>query len=115
MPIYHRAAGGRPAVELKRLTRNGAGQVVYELKNPYRDGTTHVLFEPLDFMAKLAALVPRPRANLVRYHGIWHDRGHRMRSIAVRWCRGLDRIRDVDGGPVAAQDTRRQTGRQTGR
>ena len=43
----------------------------YTLKTPYRDGTTHVVFEPLDFMARLAALVPRPRAHLTRYHGVF--------------------------------------------
>ena len=47
------------------------GQVRYTLKTPYRDGTTHVVFEPLDFMARLAALVPRPRAHLTRYHGVF--------------------------------------------
>ncbi|MBT3736092.1 MAG: hypothetical protein HN683_11870 [Gammaproteobacteria bacterium] len=31
------------------------------------DGTTHVLFSPLDFISKLVALVPRPRRHLVRY------------------------------------------------
>ena len=36
---------------------------------PYRDGTTAVVFEPLDFIARLAALVPTPRVNLTRYHG----------------------------------------------
>ena len=46
------------------------GKVRYALKTPYRDGTTHVIFEPLDFIAKLAALVPKPRANLTRYHGV---------------------------------------------
>jgi hypothetical protein len=44
--------------------------VRYELKTPYSDGTTHILFEPLDFIARLAALVPRPRVNLTRYHGV---------------------------------------------
>jgi len=44
--------------------------VRYALKTAYRDGTTHVVFEPLDFMAKLAALVPRPRTNLTRFHGV---------------------------------------------
>ena len=29
-----------------------------------RDGTTHVIFEPLDFLARLLALVPKPRVNL---------------------------------------------------
>ena len=38
------------------------------LKTPYRDGTTHVIFEPLDFIARLAALVPKPRVNLARFH-----------------------------------------------
>ena len=28
------------------------------------------MFEPLDFIAKLAALVPKPRANLTRFHGV---------------------------------------------
>jgi len=31
--------------------------VEVKLKTPYRDGTTHVIFEPLDFIARLAALV----------------------------------------------------------
>jgi hypothetical protein len=33
------------------------------LKTPYRDGTTHVAFEPEDFIARLVALVPKPRAH----------------------------------------------------
>ena len=88
MPLCDRSAGGRPALALERLSQNGAGQVVYELKTPYRDGTTHRVFEPMDFMVKfaggLAALVPRPRANLVRYHGIWHVCGRRMRSVGLK-------------------------------
>ena len=27
------------------------GKVCYELKTPYRDGTTHVIFEPMDSIA----------------------------------------------------------------
>jgi Putative transposase len=46
------------------------GRVLYRLKHPWRDGSTHVLFEPLELVAKLAALVPPPRFNLVRYHGV---------------------------------------------
>ena len=44
----------------------GNGHVHYELKTTYRDGTTHVIFEPLDFIARLVALVPKPRVNLTR-------------------------------------------------
>jgi hypothetical protein len=60
----------RPAIALERLSRDGDGLVVYELKHPFRDATTHVLFEPLDFIARLAALVPRPRSHLIRFHGL---------------------------------------------
>ena len=35
----------------ERLSVDGDGLVVYQLKHPFRDGTTHVLFEPLDFIA----------------------------------------------------------------
>jgi hypothetical protein len=31
----------------------------------------HIIFEPLDFIAKLAALVPKPRVNLTRFHGVF--------------------------------------------
>ncbi len=48
-------------------SRSPLGQVRYQLKTPYRDGTTHVVFEPVDFIARLAALVPKPRVNLTRY------------------------------------------------
>jgi hypothetical protein len=61
----------RPAVSEKRLSLTGQGKVRYELKTPYRDGTTHIIFEPLDFIAKPAALVPKPRVNLTRFHGVF--------------------------------------------
>jgi hypothetical protein len=61
----------RPAVSEKRLSLTSGGNVRYQLKTPYRDGTTHVIFEPLDFIARLAALVPKPRINLTRFHGVF--------------------------------------------
>jgi hypothetical protein len=42
---------------------------VLQLKSPYQDGTTHIVMSPLEFMQRLAALVPRPRLNLIRFHG----------------------------------------------
>ena len=61
----------RPPVATERLSLTEGGQVRCALKTPYRDGTTHVIFEPEDFMARLAALVPKPRAHLTRYHGVF--------------------------------------------
>jgi len=65
----------RPAVSTQRLSLTNHGQLRYALKTPWRNGTTHVIFEPLDFTApahpcargisasmhvisRLAALVP---------------------------------------------------------
>jgi len=65
-----RVAGrATPAIAPGRLSLTSQGQVRYTLKTPYRDGTAHVVFAPLDFLARLAALVPRPRVHLTRYHG----------------------------------------------
>ena len=40
------------------------------MKRPYDDGTTHLAFEPLVFLERLAALVPPPRVHLVIYNGV---------------------------------------------
>jgi hypothetical protein len=61
----------RPAVSTHRLERLADGNIIYELKTPYKNGTTHVIFEPLDFIARLAALVPKPRFHLTRFHGVF--------------------------------------------
>ncbi|MCP4009409.1 MAG: hypothetical protein GY726_07835 [Proteobacteria bacterium] len=42
----------RPAVAEKCLSLSRNGMVRYELKTPSRDGTTHAIFEPLDFISK---------------------------------------------------------------
>ena len=61
----------RPAVSTQRLSLTRNGQVRYELKTPYANGTTHVMFEPLDFISRLVALIPKPRVNLTRFHGVF--------------------------------------------
>ena len=60
----------RPALGHKRLRRTPAGEIVLQLKTPYRDGTTHLVMSPLEFLQRLAALVPRPRLHLIRFHGV---------------------------------------------
>ncbi len=46
------------------------GKILYRLKTKYSDGTTHILFAPLELVEKVVALIPPPRANLLRYHGL---------------------------------------------
>ena len=55
----------RPALANERVQTNAAGQVVLKLKTAWRDGTTHLVMSPMEFMQRLAALVPRPRLHLI--------------------------------------------------
>jgi len=61
---------GRPPVATDRLSGLPDGRLLYRLKRRWRDGTKQVIYEPLEFIEKLAALVPPPRFNLVRYSGV---------------------------------------------
>jgi hypothetical protein len=101
------------------LTRNG--QVRYELKTPWRNGTTHVIFEPLEFISRLVALVPKPRVNLTRFHGVFapnskhraqvtpakrgkatmprsldEDQTPAERRVAMTWAQRLKRVFSID-------------------
>jgi Putative transposase len=60
----------RPALANDLVKINGRGQVELKLKTPWRDGTTHHVMSPLEFMQRLAALVPRPRLHLIRFYGV---------------------------------------------
>ena len=80
----------RPPIATRRLSVNGRGRVVYRHKQPFRDGSTHVVLEPLDFMARLAALVPRPRLNLTRFHGVFAPIFQHRKRILPRRPRHID-------------------------
>ena len=93
----------RPAVSTERLSLTAQGNIRYRLKTPYRDGTTDVVFEPLDFMARLVALVPTPRVNpgsspgqaLTRYHGVFAP-NHRLRAQVTPARRGRRKAEITD-------------------
>jgi hypothetical protein len=72
----------RPALANERVQTNAAGQVVLKLKTPWRDGTTHLVMSPLEFMQRLAALVPRPRLHLIRFHGVLAPNA-KLRALVV--------------------------------
>lgn len=60
----------RPLLAEHRLLRLADGRVRLELKQPWSDGTTHLLFEPVEFLEKLVAVTPRPEMNLVLYYRV---------------------------------------------
>jgi hypothetical protein len=59
----------RPAVAEERLQIRPSGDIVLRLKTQYSDGTSHLLFSGLEFVEKLAALVPPARIHLTRFFG----------------------------------------------
>jgi Putative transposase/Transposase zinc-binding domain len=60
----------RPALCNERLSFSSKGEVIVSLKRTWSDGTRALVFSPLEFVEKVATLVPRPRAHLVIYHGV---------------------------------------------
>ncbi len=112
----------RPPIAEERLALTSSGQVRYQLKTRYRDGTTHIVLEPLDFIARLAALVPPQRMHLTRFHGVFapHSKlraavtpAHRgmgaaqyaaadpaspptLRHVAMSWARRLKRVFGIE-------------------
>ena len=82
----------RPALANERVQTNAAVQVLLKFKTARRGGTTHLVMSPLEFMQRLASLVPRPRLHLILFHGPW-------RSPAQRQAAGA-------GGAAAIQTTR---------
>jgi hypothetical protein len=51
------------------------------LRRRWSDGTTHLVFEPIEFLARLAALTPRPRINLILYLGVLAPRAAWRRLV----------------------------------
>ena len=100
------------------------GNVVIALKTPYDDTTTHVVLSPMEFMGRLAALVPRPRVNLTRFHDVFSPNSKlreyvvpqkpveeqedpKPKSYSMTWAQPLKRVFAIDiekcekcGGPV---------------
>jgi hypothetical protein len=59
----------RPAIAEDRLKLSPSGEILLRLKTKYSDGTSHLLFSGLEFVEKLAALIPPPRIHLTRFFG----------------------------------------------
>ena len=73
---------GRPPLSDERLTMTAQGKISVKLKTPWSDGTSHILMTPMDFMTRLVALIPPPRKNQIRYHGVFAPNA-KLRSKVV--------------------------------
>jgi hypothetical protein len=83
----------RPPIAQDALSIAPDGRVRLALRRPWRDGTRALLFDPLDFLGRLAALTPKPRVNLLLYHGVFAPHAARRRAAVAR-------AREVSEGPA---------------
>jgi hypothetical protein len=74
-----------------------------ELRRPWRDGTRALLFNPLDFLGRLAALTPKPRVNLLLYHGVFAPHAARRRAAVARAREAAEG--PADGGSAPGSPT----------
>ena len=60
----------------------------------------HIIFNPLDFIAKLASLVPKPRVNLTRFHGVFAPNNkHRIKVTPAKRGKGRQKVGEQDKTP----------------
>jgi hypothetical protein len=95
----------RPPVTQERIHLTEEGQVRLQLRQPWRDRTTDVVFDPVEFLGRLAVLVPRPRINLLLYHGVLGPRAA-WRAEVVR------RQTSEDGGDAGVTDSATEQARE---
>ena len=94
------ATSRAPRVANERLKRDGEGRVVLQLKSAWRDGTTHIVMSPLEFMQRLAALVPRPRLHLIRFHGVLAPHAGLRAAIVPSPAQSEPADEDAHGAPA---------------
>ena len=71
---------------------SGAGAIDGELRGaaplrvapPRRDGSTHLLLDPLELIEKLSVLIPPPRFHLLRFHGVLAPRAQLRAAVVPR-------------------------------
>jgi len=94
----------RPPLATQRLSRLGDGRLLYRLKHRWRDGTTHVVFEPQELVERLAALIPPPRLHGARYHGVFGSRARKRARIVPTAVSEAGR-RDAEADAQARSDS----------
>ena len=73
----------RPPFALDRIEVLPDGRIAYSMKTA-RKGRNHRVMTAMEFMARLAALVPPPRIPLVRYHGVFASRSSWRRLVVLK-------------------------------
>jgi hypothetical protein len=72
----------RPPLAQGRLTERPDGRFAFQMKTPWPDGTSVLVFSGEELIGRLAALVPPPRQHSVRYFGIFAPNS-KLRPLVV--------------------------------
>lgn len=71
----------RGPISKQRFERINEDKVAIRFKRAWSNGATHVVYTNIEFIEKLIALIPPPRANLVRYFGVFAPRNKWRKEI----------------------------------
>lgn len=93
----------------KSVSLTSTGSIPYPLKTSSKDGTTHVIFNPLDFIAKLPSPVPKPRVNLKRFNGVFVGVPHHVTANTNSSHNGQKRQRPY---PIRKRKQNKKTTKQ---
>ncbi len=80
----------RGPISNERLSLLPDGRLRYKLKRRWKDGTNAVIYEPMELMERLAALVPPPRFNIVRYYRLLAPASSLRRYIVPQVKSGIE-------------------------
>ncbi|MBK7401067.1 MAG: transposase [Myxococcales bacterium] len=96
----------RPPFALHRLSVLPDGRIAYQLQHPRRNAT-HRILQPVELLARIAALIPPPRHPFLRYHGVLAPSSRWRSAIVPRGVRGTasPRPREAERPTAVAQPT----------
>jgi hypothetical protein len=94
----------RAPLSLERLSLTPEGLVAYKLRKAYGSKRTHRIMTPLQFLARLSALVPPPRHPLIRFHGVYAPHSSWRKSVVPERC-GCNEQIDSNVGAAGAGGT----------
>lgn len=80
----------RPPLAQERLHQTREGEIWLTLRHRWADGTTHLRFDPLELLERLAVLTPRPRVNLILYYGVLAPRAAWRSAVVLATSDGVD-------------------------